>query len=76
MIECEATTRKWGNSLGITLPKELVEAQHLHENEKIKVLIMKQNHTFQKSFGMFKDKLGNKSTQQIKDELRAELYND
>ncbi len=75
-MECVATTRKWGNSLGITLPKELVEKEHIKENEEIKIFIMKKNHTFQKTFGMLKGKFGKKSTQQIKDEIRAELYND
>ena len=35
MIECETITRKWGNSIGITLPKEIVETEHLKEDEKI-----------------------------------------
>lgn len=76
MIECETITRKWGNSLGVTLPKEFVEEQHIKENEKVRILILKQNHTFKKTFGMLKGKFGKKSTQQIKDEIRAELYDD
>ena len=38
----EATVRKWGNSLGIILPKELVEQQHLKEEDKIQVLVIKE----------------------------------
>lgn len=75
MIECETTTRKWGNSLGITLPKEVVEQEHIQENEKIKVLILKDSRALKKTFGMVRGKW-RKSTQAIKDELRKELYND
>ncbi len=74
-MECETITRKWGNSLGITLPKEIVEEQNLKENEKIIVLVIKKNSTLKKTFGMLKGKL-KKSAQQMKDELRKELYND
>ena len=73
MIECETTTRKWGNSLGITLPKEVVKDAHIKEHEKIRILIIKQNKTLEKTFGMAK-KWG-KSAQKIKDEIRAELHN-
>ena len=73
MMECETTTRKWGNSLGITLPKSMIEEGHIKENEKIKVLIMRQSDTLRKTFGMVKGL--KKSTQKIKDELRDELYN-
>jgi len=75
MIECDATTRKWGNSIGITLPSEELEREHIKENEEVKVLIIKKNQTPKKIFGMLQGKW-NKSGQQIKDEIRAELYND
>ncbi len=75
MIECETITRRWGNSIGITLPKEIVEMEHLKEDEKITILILKQRPSIKDTFGMLRGKL-NKSAQQIKDEARAELYND
>ena len=34
-MELEVVVRKWGNSLGITLPKQAVETQGIKENEKI-----------------------------------------
>lgn len=73
-MECETITRKWGNSLGIILPKEVVEKENIKENEKIRVFIFKKKDTLKKTFGMLKSKM-KKSTQQIKDELRKELYN-
>ena len=73
MIECETVTRKWGNSLGITLPREIVESQHLKEHEKIKILVLKNNGNLRKTFGLAKGKW-KKSAQQIKDEIRTELH--
>jgi len=73
MIEIESRARKWGNSLGITLPRAELEREGITENDNLKILIMKKDNTFKKTFGMVKWK---KSTQQIKDELRRELYND
>ncbi|MEK6846344.1 MAG: AbrB/MazE/SpoVT family DNA-binding domain-containing protein [Nanoarchaeota archaeon] len=75
MIECETITRRWGNSIGITLPKEIVEREHLKEDERITVLILKQHPSIKSTFGMLRGKLS-KSAQQIKDECRAELYHD
>ena len=39
MAEVETITRKWGNSLGITLPKEMVDKEHLIENQRVIVEI-------------------------------------
>ena len=35
--------RKWGNSVGIILPKEFVENEKLKENDKIVVNIVKES---------------------------------
>lgn len=72
-MECVATTRKWGNSLGITLPKELVEKEHIKENEEVKVFILKKSQTGERLFGMFKGKL-TASGQEVKDMIRKELH--
>lgn len=69
MAECDLITRKWGNSVGVILPKEL----NLKPNQKIHVLIVKNDHTAKKTFGMFKDKI-KKSGQELKDEIRRELH--
>lgn len=74
MIECETTARKWGNSIGLTLPKEIVKNARIKEQEKIRILILKQNHAASRTFGMAKGKW-NKETQHLKDSLRKELHN-
>jgi antitoxin component of MazEF toxin-antitoxin module len=75
MISFETTARKWGNSLGLTMPKEIVQNAKIRENEKLRILVIKQRPILKQTFGMIKGKV-KKSTQKIKDELREELYND
>ena len=71
MAECEVVARKWGHSLGVTLPKEFVEQTGIKENEKLKIFVVRESMTLQNLFGKFKFK---KSAQQMKDESRRELY--
>lgn len=37
----EVITRKWGNSLGVILPKEVVVDQNLRPNERVSIVIIK-----------------------------------
>lgn len=37
----EVIVRKWGNSLGVILPKEMVEGQRIKEKDKIHISIVK-----------------------------------
>jgi len=75
MIQGEAVIRKWGNSFGITLPKELVKREGMKEEERVAFVVLKKRNPLNETFGMFKGKI-KKSTQEIKDELRRELYHD
>ena len=74
MTEALLETKKWGNSIGVVLPKEVLESEHIKgEHEKLFVLVRKQDKTFSETFGLLKGKL-KKPTQQMKDEIRKELY--
>ena len=74
METIEVTTKKWGNSLGIIIPKDIVEKQHIKENGTLRVLIVPSaKKALHETFGMFKGKL-KKSGQQWKDEIRSDLY--
>ena len=73
MVNIDVITRKWGNSIGIILPKEAIEKEHIRENQKINILISKKTNVLNETFGMLKRKL-KKSSQEMKDELREELY--
>lgn len=75
MIECESTVRKWGNSFGIIIPKEVAEKEHIKEEEKIKFMILRDSRALKETFGMVKGKW-RKKTQEIKDQTREELHNE
>ncbi len=62
------TVKKWGNSLGVTLPNEFVKQEHLHENDRIFVHIVRVA-DLSSVFGSLKGKL-KLSGQQIKDMVR------
>ena len=70
----ETKVKRWGNSLGIIIPSEAAETRNIRENDDIKVLIVKDSRkVLKRTFGLLKGKL-TKPTQQIKDELRRDLY--
>ncbi|MBC8501340.1 MAG: AbrB/MazE/SpoVT family DNA-binding domain-containing protein [DPANN group archaeon] len=53
-MEIECITRKWGNSIGITIPKEVVEKEHIMTNEKLIVNIKAKGKLFDRVFGIAK----------------------
>ena len=70
----ETKAKKWGNSLGIVIPSEIAEKEHIKENKLVRLFIIKDNRNVAKeTFGLLKGRI-KKSAQQIKDELREELY--
>lgn len=71
----EGKLKRWGNSFGIIVPSETIAARKLKENGKIRyIILMDSSEVLKETFGIGKGKL-TKSGQQIKDELRKELYN-
>lgn len=66
----EVTVKKWGNSFGIVLPKEIVEKEGLKENKKIVINIIKQA-DLSDVFGSLKGKI-RMSGQEMKDLSRKE----
>ena len=67
-MEIETKTRKWGSSIGVVLPKRIVEEAGIKPNEKI-VIEIKKRPLAKEFFGKFPD--WGKSTQELKDEMRA-----
>ena len=58
MEQFEATTKKWGNSLGITIPAEIIKEEKIKPNEKVNVLIFKDSKkAFKGVFGTLKLKM-------------------
>ena len=62
-----AKIKKWGNSLGIILPNEIIKSKGIVENEIIEIEIKKKNEPLKKLFGSLIRKI---STQKIKDEIK------
>jgi len=75
-IMVKGKLKKWGNSFGVIIPKEIVQSENLKENQEIEFMIVKNNRNIlRESFGTLK-RTGNKSTEQMMRELDRELYPD
>lgn len=67
MEQFKAIPKKWGNSLGITIPAEIIKAEKLKLNkETIFLVVGDTRKRVKKIFGTLKIK---KPTQQIMDEI-------
>ncbi|MFH1056137.1 MAG: AbrB/MazE/SpoVT family DNA-binding domain-containing protein [Candidatus Altiarchaeota archaeon] len=73
MKPLQVTVHKWGNTLGIRIPKEVAKREGLEDGKSIDILFLKDNTNLRKSFGSCKGAF-TRPTQDIKDELRKELY--
>jgi antitoxin component of MazEF toxin-antitoxin module len=63
----DAVPKQWGNSIGITIPKEIIDKAGISANKKIRVVIINtEMDLVKKTFGTLKIK---KSIQKIMDEL-------
>lgn len=66
-MEVELIAKKWGSSLGIVLPKMIVEKEHIRENDVI-VVEIKKRHFVKEFFGILSD--WKRPTQEIKEEMK------
>ena len=64
-------TKKWGNSIGLIIPKEVVEKEGIKVEQKVSLEVKPMKNSLAELFGKYKT---NKPTQQIKDELKKELW--
>jgi len=72
MIEIETKTRKWGNSIGVVIPKDKMKTEHLKSNQKVRVIIAAAKVVKAKNiFGKLKE--WKKPTKQIMKEVNEEL---
>ncbi len=62
----EVIVKKWGNSFGVRLPRELVKKEKLRENQHISIAIIKKAN-LSKLFGSLPRKM---SGQEFKDMVR------
>jgi antitoxin component of MazEF toxin-antitoxin module len=67
MVMITAKTKKWGNSLGVIIPHEVVEQLELQPDETVELSVTKDSmKEIRELFGTFKT---DKSTQEIMDEI-------
>jgi len=69
MVEIEAMTRKWGGSIGVIIPKEIVETEGIEPNKMVRISINKV--PLAKILWKIGPVKKTESTQKIKDELRS-----
>lgn len=73
MVELKAEIRKWGNSLGLIIPREFAKKEHLKPKQKVTVFLVKESNVLKDTFGTLKWK---KLTRKIMDETDRELYDE
>ncbi|MFH1316690.1 MAG: AbrB/MazE/SpoVT family DNA-binding domain-containing protein [Candidatus Woesearchaeota archaeon] len=62
----EAIPKHWGNSIGVTIPREIVKKNGIVPKKKVMLLVLREDNTLEKMFGSLPRK---KSTQKIMDEI-------
>jgi len=67
--QIKAIARKWGNSIAIVIPKEIVDKERIKEDEEIIIEVKKRRPKAGVLFGKF-PQLKKWSTQELKDEAR------
>ena len=67
-MEVKVKAKRWGSSIGVIIPKEIVEARRIKENDEV-IIEVKNRPLAGEFFGRLKGKL-KKSAQEIKDEMR------
>ena len=73
MVETEVRTRKWGSSIGIVIPKEIVEEVGIKPDETITIEVKKRP-LAKEFFGLLKG--WKRPTQEIMDEAREGWMSD
>lgn len=68
-MQVKAIARKWGSSIGVIIPKEVVEARNIKENDEITIHVEKEKPKAGVLFGRLPH--WKKSAQELKDEMRA-----
>lgn len=73
MVMISGKVRKWGNSFGVVIPKEIAKKEKFKIGEELDLLIFPKNNVLKETFGSLKGKI-KKPTQKIMEEIDRELY--
>lgn len=68
-MEIKTVAKRWGSSIGVILPKAVVEENRIKENDRI-VIEIKKKTLAGEMFGKFPEWKSKKSAQELKDEAR------
>jgi len=69
MEQFQAIPKKWGNSIGITIPSDIIKQEHIKPQKKVIVLVIGDTRKkLENVFGSLKLK---KKTQQVMNEIDA-----
>jgi len=66
MAEIEAVARKWGDSIAVILPHDVVKAEKIRVDDQVHITV-KKGYDLSSFFGKWKTK---KTAQELKDESR------
>lgn len=69
MNEIKAIAKKWGSSIGIIIPKEIVDSKKIKENDQI-IIEIKSKPIAKELFGRCPEWKSKKTTQELKNEMR------
>ena len=73
MVQIKAKVKRWGNSMGIIIPKEVIASEKLKEGDEIELALLRDSSkVLHEMWGAGKNI--KKTGQHIKNELRRELY--
>jgi len=73
MLEVESRLRAWGQSIGVVIPKGLIDRENLKEGDAVKLIVIKKTDALKETFGKFKLK---RSTDEILKEIDEEGWNE
>ena len=73
MIEVESKLRRWGRSIGLVVPKKIVETEKLKEGDSVKLVLAKKSNVLKEVFGTLRFK---RSTDEILSESDKEAWDE
>ena len=72
-----AKARKWGNSIGVRLPADVIKKEGIKDGEEVELIVSKPRNVIKEMFGALKGKGKLKiSTDELMRETDRDLYND
>ena len=74
-IQSETRLKAWGNSIGVVIPKEMLQHENLSVNDEVEIIIKKKANPLREAFGRLKGVKArlNKTTDELLKEIDEEL---